>query len=189
MTDDQKIQAEKSELNLLLDNGVSIEVERVIRKKKKGIKGLFGISENVKETLKFIINEPTLSTLDRISSEQIDLKIDESMLSNNENFMQEAKKMAHDYGTKLAKIIALAVLGQDYVTTIQKGSSVRYEFDNKKLSELTQIFYENVKPSKLFQYVILINTMSNLGAFTNSIRLMSAARTTMPIRIEGNNEG
>lgn len=178
-----KMQAEKNELNLLIKNGVNIEVERTISKKKKGFSGLIGRREIVNEKLKFTIKEPTLSTLDRISSEQIDLKIDESVMSSDDG-IQQARIMAHDYSQKLAKILAISVLGQDYVHTIQSGSIVKYSFDDAKLAELTQLFYENIQPSRLLQYVILVNTMSNLGDFTNSIRLMSAARTTMPIRIE-----
>ena len=88
-----------------------------------------------------------------------------------------------------AKIIALAVLGQDYMKAIQSGNQVKYIPDNKRLGELTRLFAENVKPSKLMQLTLLVNTMSNLGDFMNSIRLISTERTTMPIRIEENNEG
>jgi len=188
MTGNEKIQAERSELNLIIDKGVNIELERTISKKKKGFAGFMGKRFSVTEKLKFTIKEPTLSTLDRLSAEQIDLVIDENVMSSDIG-VQEARKMANKYGTKLAKIVALSVLGQDYVITIQNDTRVHYEYDNKRLAELTQLFYENIKPSKLMQYVLLINTMSNLGDFTNSIRLMSAARTTMPTLIEGEQKG
>lgn len=183
MTDQQKLQAEKNELNLLLDNGVNIEVERTILKKKQGIAGFFGKRYKLTEKLTYTIKEPTLSTLDRLAAEQIDLVMDEASMSTG-SAIQEAKKMSKEYCMKLAKIIAIAVIGQDYVISYQDKNRTSYEFDNKKLAELTQIFYENVKPSRLLQYVILINTMSNFGDFMNSIRLMSASRTTMPILVE-----
>ena len=56
----------------------------------------------------------------------------------------------------------------------------------KRLNELTSLFTRRIKPSRLYQIYILIQTMCNLGDFLNSIRLMSADRTTMPIRIEEN---
>lgn len=179
-----KQSAEKSELNILIQRGLAFDLERTIYKRKKGIFGYFRELEKVTETLRFKIQEPTLSTLDRIASEQIDLFMDEKLMSS-ETGMSEAKKLVEEHSERMAKIVAYAVLGQDYVKGIQEGSHIRYGYDDAKLEELTDLFFHNIKPSKLFQLVVLINTMSNLGDFCNSIRLMSAARTTMPLLVEG----
>lgn len=184
MTEEHKIEAEKQELNILVNRGVSFELDRTIYHKQKGLFGRFKKRIPVTEKLKFRIQEPTLSTLDRISAEQIELNIDERIMSSDAGLC-EAKKLTKEHARRLAKIVALAVLGQDYVMTIQEGSRIRYEFDDKRLIELTDLFFNNIRPSKLMQLTLLVNTMSNLGDFTNSIRLMSGARTTMPIRIEG----
>ncbi|MGE5498463.1 MAG: hypothetical protein ACM3Q2_10350 [Syntrophothermus sp.] len=183
MTEQEKIIAENNELGLLISKGVNIEVERRIFKKQKGVLGFIQRRVPVIEKLKFTIQEPTLSTLDRISAQQIELHIDENIMSSDQG-VQEAKKMTGEQSRRLARILAITVLGQDYVIAIQKGQQVVYKFDDARLNELTDLFFHSIQPSKLLQYSILINTMSNLGDFTNSIRLMSAARTTMPSLIE-----
>ena len=66
---------------------------------------------------------------------------------------------------------------------------IRWIEDTKKLDELTSLFARKIKPSILYKLYVLVNTMGNLGDFMNSIRLISTERTTMPIRIEENNEG
>lgn len=187
MTDSEKIQAERNELNLLIDKGVNIEVERTIRV-PIGRKYLLFKRYTAKiEKLKFTIKEPTLSTLDRLSAEQIELVIDEAKIK--ENGLSEAKMLTSKQAHRMARIVAIAVLGQEYVITTQEGARIRYQYDDKKLNELTELFFINVKPSNLFQYTVLINSMSNLGDFTNSIRLMSAVRTTMPTLIEDKQKG
>lgn len=180
-------EAEKQELNRLIEKGVTFEVERTIRAKQHGFLGFIKPKVEKKETLKFTIQEPTLSTLDRIADEQIELKIDESIMSSD-NGLQEAKKLVGEHGRRLAKIIAIAVLGQDGLKQTNGVGGIKYVYDYKRLEELTELFFHNVKPSKLIQLTIFINTMGNLGDFTNSIRLMSAARTTMPILVGENKE-
>lgn len=188
MSEQDQLSAERSELSLLIKKGVFINVSRTVWRKKSGIVGYIGKRTAVPETLKFVINEPTLSTLDRISAEQVELNISEEALQHGD-MIKEAKMLTREHCRRMAKILALAILGEDYDICIQTGSRVRYEHDDKKLEELTELFFVNVKPSLLLKYCIFINTISNLGDFTNSIRLMSAARTTMPIRVEENKEG
>ena len=183
MTQQERIDAERQELNLLINRGVNFDVERTVYKRIPGIIGFFKPRVKTTETLKFNIQEPTLSTLDRLSAEQIELVIDEAVMQSD-NGVAQARKMVNQHCKRLARIVAIAALGQDYMQTVQAGGIVRYIPDHKKLDQLTEIFYKNIKPSKLLQLTILVNTMSNLGDFTNSIRLMSAARTTIPIRIE-----
>jgi hypothetical protein len=187
MTEQDKIEAEKIELNTLISKGLSFEVDRTVYKREKGFLGFFKKRVPEIEKLKFTIQEPTLSTLDRLSAEQIDLRIDESLISG-ESGISEVKSLAQKHSQRMARIIALAVLGQDYVISTSVGSSVRYSYDDQKLKELSELFYINIKPSKLIQLTMIINTASNLGDFLNSIRLMSASRTTIPIRIEENKE-
>lgn len=179
----KEIEQERQELDLLIGKGVNIDVEREIFVKQPGLFGYFKKRVKKTEKLRFNIQEPTLSTLDRISSEQIDLSIDEKLMTS-EKALCEARKLTKEHSRRLAKIVAIAVLGQDYVIAYQKGNNTVYSYDNSKLNELTDIFFNSVKPSMLLQYALAINSISNLGDFTNSIRLMSANRTTMPILIE-----
>lgn len=185
MAEDKRLEAERQELNLLIDKGVSFEVEQTILSRPAGLLGLVRKRSPRHSTLKFTIKEPTLSTLDRISAEQIELQISESVMSS-ESGLQEAKKMVLRHGRRLARIVALCVMGEDYVIQYQKQGRVVYGYNNKELDRLTDLFFHNIKPSKLFQLVLLVSSISNLGDFTNSIRLMSASRTTMPILIEEN---
>lgn len=180
-----ELNQERNELNILIDKGVNFEIERTINVRQNGFLGYFKKRYQKTEKLQFTIKEPTLSILDLLSNEQIDLAIDESIMSSDSG-IQEAKKMSGKHGQTLARIVAIATLGQDYIKTKKNGSSFIYKYDDKKLNELQELFFIHIKPSKLLQLAILVNTMSNLGDFTNSIRLMSASRTTMPIRIEEN---
>ena len=171
------LENERNELNMLIQRGTVFEVEIVEFVRKKGFLSLMRSKTKKVTKERFTIQEPTLAVLDRISSEQIELAIDENMLSSQDG-IQAARKMVKAQTKRMARIIAIAVLGQDYIISR----------DEKKLNILTDIFYNNIKPSRLFGLVTMISTMSNLGDFMNSIRLMSAARTTIPTRIEGKQE-
>lgn len=168
---------EQNELNLLIQRGTTFEIEKVDYIRPKGLFSVFKKKIRKVEKLKYIIQEPTLAVLDRISAEQIELAIDENVMISAEG-MNEARRMPRVHARRMAGIVALAVLGQDYIASK----------DEKSLRDLTEIFYKNIKPSRLMQLVLMINTMTNLGDFTNSIRLMSGSRTTVPIRIEEENK-
>lgn len=179
MTEEEKLNAERRELNTLISRGVSFEVDRTVTIRRN----IFSKTKKHTERLKFTIQEPTLAVLDLISAEQINLKVDEKVMQGEQG-ISVAKKMAHEYNRTIARIIALAVLGEDYIIAEQIGAKSRYKYDEKRLLELTDLFQQNIKPSKLVQLSILINQIANLGDFMNSIRLMSASRTTMPILVE-----
>lgn len=185
MLEKEKINAEKRELDILMDKGFVIEIERPIFTRTPGVIGYFKKPTKSIEKLEFTIKDPTLSTLDRIASVQIELEMNEDAFQTDQG-LAEVYLNVKANGRKMAKILAYAVLGQDYVITKINGSNTRYEYDEKKLQELTDLFLHTINPQALLKYVLKIINLSNLGDFTNSIRLMSAARTTMPIRIEQN---
>ena len=184
----EKLEQERSELNALINHGWEFEVEGY-HTELVPRRGLWGCllphrRRTVKTRQKYHISEPTLGTLDRLSAEWIELAIDEERLKGAEA-MIEARTMAAHHARRLARIVALAVLGSDYLKpTPGPGGAVRYEEDRRRLEELTDLFFHAVKPSELFQLTMTINAMCNLGDFIHSIRLMSAARTTVPTRIE-----
>lgn len=181
MTEEKQLNTERQEIDVIIGRGVTFDVEHTYYKKHTGLKGLFKRPEKITETVKYTIKEPTLAVLDQISAEQIDLVIDERFIS--ESGINEANKLAAKHTKRMARIVALAVLGEDYFKPVQRGSSFSYEKEEQKLKELTDKLFLSVKPSKLFQLTLLINTMENLSDFMNSIRLMSANRTMMPVRI------
>lgn len=180
------LEKEKSELNALIRKGVSFEVKDVEVVVEKRFFGLIRKRRMIEVTKKFTIEEPTLSTLDRLSSEWIELAIDEKALKSDDA-MVKARTMAHQHSIRCARIVAIAVLGVDRLKCSIKGGFPHYVEDTEKLNKLTDLFARQIKPSRLHQFAILVNSMSNLGDFMNSIRLMSTDRTTMPIRIEENN--
>lgn len=185
--DIKQLELEREELNRIVNNGVTFEVEDVEAiVTKRSFFGLFKKRELVKVTKKFKIEEPTLGTLDRLSREWVELAIDEESLKGKDG-MKNARSLAANNALRCAKVIAIAVIGSEYkIPVTDKNGVVRMREDVKRLNELTSLFARTIKPSRLYQIYILIQTMCNLGDFLNSIRLMSADRTTMPIRIEEN---
>lgn len=178
------IEAERNELNTLINKGAKFEVEDVILQRQKGFLGWFKKRIQVKEKHTFVIEEPTLTVLDLITTESIDMIIDENVMSSTSG-MSESKKIANKHSKRCARVVALAVLGQDYILAIPKrNGTIKIKYDEARLKELTSLFFRAIKPSRLFRLALLVNTMMNLGDFMNSIRLMSGARTTMPNRIE-----
>lgn len=185
--DKKQLELEREELNRIVNNGVTFEVEDVeAMVTKRSFFGLFNKRELVKVTKTFKIEEPTLGTLDRLSREWVEFAIDEESLKGKDG-MKEARTMVNHHAKRCAKVIAIAVIGSEYeIPVTDKNGVVRMREDVKRLNELTSLFTRRIKPSRLYQIYILIQTMCNLGDFLNSIRLMSADRTTMPIRIEEN---
>ena len=188
MTDDKnKLEQERAELNTLINKGVSFKVKDTDFEVKKKFFGLFKRHIPHEITRTFKIDELTLSTLDRISAETIELTIDESLMKS-EDSMKRARRLAHKHSIRCARIIAIAVLGEDRLIPIHGKGGTRWVEDTKRLEELTSLFARKIKPSVLYKLYVLVNAMCNLGDFMNSIRLMQQERTTMPIRIEENNE-
>lgn len=185
--DKKQLELEREELNRIVNNGVTFEVEDVeAMVTKRSFFGLFKKRELVKVAKTFKIEEPTLGTLDRLSREWVEFAIDEESLKGKDG-MKEARTMVNHHAKRCAKVIAIAVIGSEYeIPVTDKNGVVRMREDVKRLNELTSLFTRRIKPSRLYQIYILIQTMCNLGDFLNSIRLMSADRTTMPIRIEEN---
>lgn len=186
MDTEKALEQEKNELNVLVNKGVSFEVVDTEFEVKPVLFGLIKKHVPVKVKRQFKIEEPTLGTLDRLSSEWIEFDIDEAMLKSDDG-MKTARTLVNHHSARCAKVVALAVLGSDYLIPMPgRHGVVKYVEDTKRLNELISLFTRTIKPSKLYQLYVLINAMCNLGDFTNSIRLMSTDRTTMPILIEDN---
>jgi hypothetical protein len=183
------LEQEKAELNALINKGIAFEVTDTEWQKKRVFFGLIKRYVPVKVQKQFKIQEMTHGTLDRLSAEWIEFAIDEAQMTSNDG-MQRARTLAHEHALRCAKVVAIAVLNSDHLIPKNgKNGVVRYVEDTERLARLTGLFSREIKPSKLYQLYVLINTMCNLGDFVNSIRLMCADRTAMPVRIEENSEG
>lgn len=185
MEDIKKLEQERAELNSLINKGVSFEVKDIVFDVKKRF-GIF--KQRTPKTIirKFTIEELTLSTLDRISAEIIEFAIDEAVMKS-EDAMKTARGLVSKHANRCARVVAIAVLGEDrLIPRPGKGGTTLWVEDVERLDELTALFARAIRPSKLYQLYVLVNAMSNLGDFLNSIRLMQTERTTMPIRIEEN---
>ena len=173
---------EREELNLLVKQGIKFSVTHKVHRRKKGVKGLFQRPEIVTVKEDFEIQEPTLSVLDRLSAIWVEMEVNEDRLTaGGTETLAEAKRIAKDNAARMARIIAIAVLGEDYhVIEVGTGGRIRKYNDDKKLDRLTALFFHTIKPSKLVGLSEAITSVSNLGDFINSMRLQSGARTTQP---------
>ena len=191
MADDKKrLEQERAELNTLINKGVTFEVKDTEFEVKKRFFGLFRQYKPKDIVRTFKIEEMTLATLDRIAAESVEIAIDEEKLrSAGIDSIKMARTIAHKHSTRCARIIAIAVLGEDLFIAKPGKGGTRWIEDTKKLDDLTSMFRRKIKPSILYKLYVLVNAMENLGDFMNSIRLILLERTTMPIRIEENKRG
>lgn len=176
------LEAEQNELRLMIQEGVTFDVEITHCQRKPGLFGVFRKKERVTEKKVFKIKEPTLSTLDRLSTLWLQMEIDETKLKEAD-YLNAAKKLANKEAHRLAEVVAIAVLGEDYYITTEKNGVYKRTEDREALNNLTSLFMHSVKPSDLFTLAVLITNVSNLGDFINSIRLMSATRTSDPTHL------
>lgn len=178
----EALEAEQNELRLMIQEGVTFDVEVTHYQRKPGFFGAFRKKERVTEKKVFKIKEPTLSTLDRLSALWLQMEIDETKLKEAD-YLNAAKKLANKEAHRLAEVVAIAVLGEDYYITTEKNGGYKRTEDKEALHNLTSLFMHSVKPSDLFTLAVLITNVSNLGDFINSIRLMSATRTSDPTHL------
>ena len=178
----EALEAEQNELRLMIQEGVTFDVIVTHHRRKPGILGYFRKREKVTEKKVFKIEEPTLNTLDRLSALWLQMEIDETRLQEAD-YLNAAKKMANKEAHRLAEVVAVAVLGEDYYTAIDKGGYFKHTENKQELQRLKSFFLHTIKPSELFTLAVLITNVSNLGDFINSIRLMSATRTSDPTHL------
>jgi len=173
---------ERNELNLLVQRGVKFDISMKVKKRVKGLRGFFGKKEITEETAIFEIHEPTLSVLDRISDVTLDMVIDDDELRDgSQEVIMRARKIVKGNSEKLARVVAIATLGEDYhITEISDSGKIKRRSDEKELNRLTDLFFHSIKPSKLAVIASTVTNISNLADFIASMRLLSGARTTQP---------
>jgi len=173
---------ERDELNLLVQRGIKFDITIKARKPVKGIKGFFCKKEFIEEIKTFEIHEPTLSVLDRLSEITVNMIIDKDDFTNeSQDIIANARKTVKDNSLRLARVVAIATLGENYhITEISKSGKVKRMNDDKEIERLTDLFFHSITPSKLAGIASLITNISNLADFISSMQLLSGARTTQP---------
>lgn len=173
---------ERNELRLLIQRGVKFNITRKEYARKPGLFGRFRKREVREVTESFEFQEPTLSTLDRLSEVWLDIEIDEDSLSGgNLATVQEAKYLTAKNVKKAALIVAIAVLGEDYyINEVDAKGRIKTRENKAELQRLTRLFFHSVKPSQLVTLADTVTTVSNLPDFIGSMRLMKGARSTKP---------
>lgn len=182
MTKEEKLEAltrEQTELRKMIGEGVTFDVEITHHRRKPGLLGYFRRREKITETKVYTIKEPTLATLDRLSLLWLRMEIDETKLGDDD-YLHTARTLANKEAKQLAEVVATAVLGEDFYIATFDGTTYRRKEDRKALRDLTLLFFHTLKPSELLTLAIIITNVSNLGDFVNSMRLMSATRTSEP---------
>jgi hypothetical protein len=104
---------------------------------------IFGRSkpETIDETLTWEIREPTLDTLDRISEISLKIAVSEEELRGSDisGILSRTKKLARENARNLARIVAIAVLGEDYYETeITQVSATSVKIKQHKQDEREQ---------------------------------------------------
>lgn len=148
-------EAERFEADLLLDKGVKFDVE------KKSFLRHFSKKKN----RTFTIKQPYLGTLDHLSALFLEMKINEMDIEADPN--GESKRLVNRSSKSCARVVAVAVLNSKWGIRLFTNIYAAY-------------FMWRVTPKKMWQLAVITNQMCNLGDFTNSIRLMSGARTMKP---------
>lgn len=161
-------EAERRELELLNKNGMTFEVGR-----------RWGKFWGRTKPRTFKIQSFELGVMDRLSAEYHELDMEEELL-NQENLIiiGRAKDMVTKQSRRLARIVAIAVIGNN-------------PYFHYMVGPLAEFFYNRIDSAKLFKLTMIINKMANYGDFINSIRFLRSLRTTQPLgpgRIEGATE-
>lgn len=182
-TDDPKLaslEQEQNELRHMINQGLTFDVELTYTRMRPGFFGFFRKRQKITEKRVYKIQEPTLATLDRLSALWLQMEIDETRLGDD-NYLATARQMANKEAKRLAEVVAVAVLGEDYYDITEHRGAFSYKPNEDRLQRLAATFFHAVKPSDLFTLAVLITNASNLGDFISSIRLMSATRTSDPM--------
>ena len=154
------LQAEKSELDILIDNGFDFTVER---------QSIFRYLSKKKER-KFIIRSPFLGTMDYLSAEYIKMTFDEEAIK--EDWLKEGPRMIMADTRQHARVVAIAVLRNKWKIKLFlpfMASYFLWRIDSRKLQQLAYIIYQ----------------ASNIPDFIGSTKLLFVKnRTTTPKLVE-----
>jgi hypothetical protein len=173
---------EREELNLLIQRGMKFDVSIKTYKRAAGLRGFLGKKEISEETFTYEVHQPTIDTLNRISAVALDMVInDDELRDGSQEVITRARKIVTENTGRMAYVVAMAVLGEDYYITEISGSGIiKRRKNDRELKRLADLFLHTVTPSKLAVITSAVTSISNLADFIASMRFLSGARTTQP---------
>jgi hypothetical protein len=157
------LERESEELDLLVGKGFSFR---------------FGAGKGEKS---FTIQEPTAWVLDCMSALCIGMEIDENLLSSDDGYLSESRRLIRKNAFRMAQVIAVAVAGDTY-SCFAPARWLKQLFHRAKVRRLAALFYHTLRPSKIKKLSMYVLAAGNTADFINSMRLLSGARTTIPIK-------
>lgn len=174
---------EQNILDTLLDKGYPFTITQPVIHTTKYLFGIIKRHTVSMNSVDYIIKEPTLDVLDRMSAEWIKMDEDLEGIDENTQTIKNSRYLVTKHAYRLAKCIAIATIGRDYWIPVA-GSSIRYKEDTERLLSLTNTFAKSISPSQLYKITLMLQGLANLGDFTMSIRLTELQRTTAPSRVD-----
>lgn len=121
------------------------------------------------------IRNNTLAVLDLISTECQRLKFDPKAFETKDlKVFAEARKLVAEHSRTLAKIIAIACLGENCFIINAGGI---YQVQDEKIKRLQDQIYVSLEFDELTTICDKITGHSDLANFINSIRLMGTIQT------------
>ena len=157
------------ELDSLVDNGIEytmVYTRRLLflRKTKR---------------ITFSVYEPTLAVLDQICSEAIDITLDDDELAKGgAETIKSAMRVVTDNTARMARIVALATLGEQAFDTMPWGTG---RLNKGRVNKLARVIEHSATSTQLTHLTTAVLDRLNLGSFLQSTRLMGA---TMKKRTE-----
>jgi hypothetical protein len=154
---------ERKELDLLVGRGFRFHVTAGGRKKT------------------FEIREPTAWVLDCLSALWLEMEPDDRLLSGEDTFLTASKQAVRKNARRMARVFAVATAGDPY-SFFPFSRWVRRLLHRARVKRLTRLFYHTLRPSMMKELSVYLLATGNLADFINSMRLLSGARTTLPIK-------
>lgn len=128
----------------------------------------------IKRTL--TIKPPTLAVLDLLSTYWLDFDVTAEE-KDSVKALAIVKGLTAKHAMSMAKVVAVMALGEESFKPRTRGG---YDVDERRINETAAAVAHALTPDELFKVTQMVTALSGLGAFVNSMRLMSASRTTQP---------
>lgn len=134
----------------------------------------------------YLIQQPVLGQLDRLSEQFLNLELNPDKLSSSDpmEVFGEHKRMVARNVKTCARIAAIAAVDHKGIPKSKIGWLIKAVRLKITVAYFAHVFYWSMTPADLLKLANIILRVSNMPDFTNSIALMSVARTTAPQAIE-----